>query len=109
MEIDHVSYTKKHREIVESGLLTIQSYYYNNDLSEQRSILFCLDRYLDPYFASKLEFEEELFIWLESEIVKNTQLILKEDIYELLYRYHGNKYDHCDLSPQGVIVCDDID
>jgi hypothetical protein len=50
------TYSKKHEEIVNRGVDAISEILKSADVDEKRSILFCLDKYLDPYYRSVKSF-----------------------------------------------------
>ena len=87
VDVDVVQYDSIHCEIVESAVDSIVAYYDKGSKSEKRSILFCLDRYLDPYYQYKLPHEEKIFSWLEGEFYKVEDMKVKKEIYELVYNY----------------------
>ena len=55
----YIAYTKDEMNIVESGVEEIQKVLMGTDLAAKRSLLFCLERYLDPYYGYELPFKED--------------------------------------------------
>jgi hypothetical protein len=60
-----ITYSDTQREIVQSGPEAIQNILTNGTTGEIRSLLFCLDQYLDPFYGYKMDFANEIFILLE--------------------------------------------
>ncbi|MVX67086.1 hypothetical protein GKZ28_25885 [Clostridium chromiireducens] len=50
-KVDFVTYTNDHSSIVKSGINAISKVLKGTDIAEKRSLLFCLDKYLDPYYG----------------------------------------------------------
>jgi len=103
--VDVVKYERRHSEIVESGQEAIISFYRNNNIEEKRSLLLCLDMYLDPYYDYKLSYAKEIFTWLDVELKKSRNLKIKEDIFELLRSYSDLGYEDCEMAENGDISC----
>ncbi|WP_051290004.1 HEAT repeat domain-containing protein [Paenibacillus massiliensis] len=89
-----VTYTEQHMELVRQGLRAIREYWQGANTVEKRSLLFCLDRYLDPYFGYELSFKEELIQLLERELFGCNVQIVKEDILQLLSEYASDRLDY---------------
>tara|TARA_B100000700_G_C14998471_1_gene835123 strand:- start:343 stop:747 length:405 start_codon:yes stop_codon:yes gene_type:complete len=104
-EVDYVSYDKTHMEIVKAGMPQIKEYYFGGSISEKRSLILCLDRFLDPHYQYQLSYEEYIFDWLEDELKGAKSLPLKEDIFDLLYNYSERGYEDCELLDSGEIKC----
>ena len=64
----YISYSQKHNKIVESGSVAIKKYLSESDYGEKRSLLLCLDRYLDPYFGYNLPFFDEIILLLQEQL-----------------------------------------
>jgi hypothetical protein len=105
--VDVVKYEQRHSKIVESGQKAIFSFYKNNNIEEKRSLLLCLDMYLDPYYNYNLSYTNNIFDWLDTELKKTTSLKLKEDIFELLRSYSDLGYEDCEMSESGGISCNE--
>ena len=79
-----VEYTDKHCSVVEEGFNAITHFYEAANKQNKRSLLLCLDQYLDPYYEHNLSDSKEIFSWLK---ILNEQTIdedISEDIIELL-------------------------
>ena len=105
--VDVVKYEQRHSKIVESGQEAIFSFYKNNNIEEKRSLLLCLDMYLDPYYNYNLSYANNIFNWLDAEFKKTTNLKLKEDIFELLRSYSDLGYQDCEISESGDMSCNE--
>ena len=64
-----VYYDDSHQKIVESGIPEIKKVLFGNDISEIRSVLLCLDYYLDPYYKNTLSYEREIYDLLQELII----------------------------------------
>ena len=80
-----VHYEKRHEEIVESGIDALSMALHNENEEEKASILFCLDKYLDPYYGYKLPYESDIIALLQCVFFENNSVYIKEDILDLLY------------------------
>ncbi|MBV1909347.1 MAG: hypothetical protein KUG78_08490 [Kangiellaceae bacterium] len=100
-----VQYDKKHAEVVETGIESIISYYGENSLKEKRSLLLCLDRYLDPYYKYDLSYAGKIYKWLDNELTKAPTIEIKEDIFQLLQYKSDSEYEDCEILEDGEITC----
>lgn len=92
-KVRSVSYDKRHMDLVESGIEPLSYALYNESEEEKASILFCLDRYLDPYFGYNLPYEPEIIILLQYILFEENSVDIKEDILELLQFYAKQPLD----------------
>ena len=87
-DIKYITYTKKECNIVENGIDAIKKVLLNNsNENDKLNILFCLDKYLDPYFKYNLPYEEEIFKILQEIIISENTLDTKEEAINLLSSY----------------------
>ena len=56
----HTEYGEAEISIAESGAAAIESVLKNGDLKQRGSLLFCLDRYFDPYYGRTLPEREKV-------------------------------------------------
>ena len=82
-----VRYTQQHNDIVEKGVSEILKVLNGTDTQEKESLLFCLDRYLDPYFKCNLPYAKDIFHVLEEQLFCPHPIAIKEDILNLLALY----------------------
>ena len=82
-----ISYNKGHMEIVNKGIDAISEVLYGTDMAEKESLLYCLDRYLDPWFGLKLPFEKELFELFQYVLISPNAMSVKEEALFLLENY----------------------
>ena len=82
-----VTYSGEEREIVESGIVAIQEVLMGTDAEKKCRLLFCLDKYLDPYFNCQLPEEKEVIKLLETVIVSPNEPDVVEDALDLLGSY----------------------
>lgn len=64
-----VYYDDSHQKIVESGISEIKKVLFGNNTSEIRSVLLCLDFYLDPYYKNTLSYETEIYDLLQELVI----------------------------------------
>lgn len=60
-----VYYDESHQKIVESGISELENVLFGNNTSEIRSVLLCLDFYLDPYHKNTLSYETKIYDLLQ--------------------------------------------
>ncbi|WP_340007220.1 hypothetical protein MHH52_05810 [Paenibacillus sp. FSL K6-0276] len=93
-EVSYVTYTQKHRDIIITGVTAINDFLNSKDVSEKRSLLFCLDRYLDPYFGYDLPYFDDIILLLEKHLLFDHSKEIKQDIFQLLNDYSKSKLDY---------------
>lgn len=89
----HVSYSKEEMNIVEGGISGIQKVLMGSDSDQKRSLLFCLDRYMDPYYGYQLPFREEIIKLLETVVVSPNENDVIEDALQLMGDYTCGPYE----------------
>lgn len=87
-----VSYSKEEMHIVEGGISEIQKVLMGSDSDKKRRLLFCLDRYMDPYYGYHLPFQEELIKLLETVVVSANENDVIDDALQLLSDYAYGPY-----------------
>jgi hypothetical protein len=65
----------------------ILEFYKKGDRDDVRSLLLCLDWYLDPYYCHDLAYQDKIFSWLEDEFYKVDDPKIKKEIFELVVDY----------------------
>ncbi|MNO47576.1 hypothetical protein D3C76_378920 [compost metagenome] len=90
----YISYSQMHSRIVESGSVAIKKYLRESDYGEKRSLLLCLDRYLDPYFGYNLPFFDEIILLLQEQLFQEQERDIKNDIFQLLTDYSREQLDY---------------
>lgn len=93
-EASYVTYTQKHHDIIINGVIAINDFLISKGVSEKRSLLFCLDRYLDPYFGYELPYFDDIILLLEKHLFFNHGKEIKLDIIQLLNDYSRSKLDY---------------
>lgn len=83
----YITYSKTQNDIVESGIDSIKGVFKENDKHEIRSLLFCLDKYLDPYYRYNLAYEKEIFDLLQIQLLIQNDEEIVDDIIQLLRDY----------------------
>lgn len=81
-------------KIVVNGITTIYNYLQNADSSEKRSLLFCLDRYLDPFYGYNLPYFDDIVLILQKQlfVIENDKDVM-DDILQLLTDYSKDNLD----------------
>ncbi len=79
-KVRKVSYGSEQIKIVEGGIDAIGMALYNGSEEEKASILFCLDRFLDPYYGYHLPYESDIFVLLQNLLFEENSNAIKEDI-----------------------------
>ena len=82
-----VTYGKSHMDIVQAGVDAIKEVLFFGSEAEKESMVFCLDRYLDPYFGYKLPCQNEIIALLQECLFRPNPTALKEDILHMLGMY----------------------
>ncbi|MBL1225928.1 hypothetical protein IW510_12455 [Enterococcus sp. BWR-S5] len=73
--------------IVRNGTAAIRKVLERGSEKEKERLLFCLDRYLDPWFEYNLSYKAEIDRLLEEVIVTANTLAVKESALQLLTDY----------------------
>ena len=83
-----VTYSKHEKEIVRQGIDSIRSVLFGGDESSKRSLLLCLDWFMDPYYGQDISgIEDELITALQEVVVSDESFSVKEDALDLLTSY----------------------
>lgn len=93
-KVDFVTYTNDHSFIVKSGINAISKVLKGTDIAEKRSLLFCLDKYLDPYYGYELTYFDDIIILLQEQLFLIDVKEVKEDILQLLRDYAKKSLDY---------------
>lgn len=72
--MSYVSYTAKEREIVKSGITAIREILMGEDAERKRSLLLCLDYYLEPDYGYRLSYEDEIYQLLQTILITPNEL-----------------------------------
>ena len=82
-----VYYDDSHQKIVESGISAIKNVLFGNDTAEIKSLLLCLDFYLDPYYQNTLPYENEIYDLLQELIITSHDDDIISDCLQLIRDY----------------------
>lgn len=93
-KVDFVAYTNEHSSIVKSGIKAINEVLNGTEIAEKRSLLFCLDKYLDPYYGYNLPYFDDIINLLQEQLFLTNTKEVKEDILQLLRDYARNSLDY---------------
>lgn len=87
-----IYYTDKENKIIESGIETISNILFSDNIKEKQSLLFCLDKYLDPWYGYHLSYEKEIFLLLEQFVIYEKDQDTASDALSLLEDYSSGPY-----------------
>ncbi|WP_132416993.1 hypothetical protein [Paenibacillus albiflavus] len=93
-ECNFVTYNKSHEEIINNGIEAISDYLIRANESEKRSLLLCLDKFLDPYYGYKLTYFNEIIILLQKNLFVDHSKVVKEDLIQLITDYSLETLDY---------------
>ncbi len=82
-----VHYTDREAEIVANGLPGVKEILMGEDSEAKERLLLCLDYYMDPYYGRRPDYERELAGLLQTVIISQNPLSVKEDALRLLTDY----------------------
>lgn len=88
----YVTYSENEKDIVEKGLTEIQKILMGTDDEAKARLLFCLDKYLDPYYGYNLPYSNEIFDLLEAVVISPNSIDIREDALNLLISYAGGPF-----------------
>ncbi|MDF2546765.1 MAG: hypothetical protein K0R93_1663 [Anaerosolibacter sp.] len=86
-KVSVVTYTKDQHTIVKDGVNAISEILNGTNTSDKRSLLLCLDKYLDPYYGYNLPYFDDIIFLLQKQLFLNDDTEVKEDILQLLSDY----------------------
>ena len=86
-KVHMVTYNENHIAIVKDGISSIKSVLKGNNFQEKESLLFCLDKYLDPWYGYNLPYANEIFELLEYVVIEPNNKDIKEEALHLLQVY----------------------
>lgn len=89
----YITYTNDEINIVEQGIEEVRKVLMGEDCGKKRSLLFCLDWYLDPYYGNKLPYRDELVALLQLVVVKDKDQDVIWDVVDLLREYTYGPYE----------------
>ncbi len=102
----YATYSECEETIVRAGIDAIRAYFRTANKQKKRDLLFCLDKYLDPWFGYNLPYAEEIFCFLEEIVLSSGECVdIAEDALNLIGSY-GHTTDileeHLDLVPESL-------
>jgi hypothetical protein len=89
IKVEIVTYSQNHNSIVKSGINAIKQTLSGKDTAEKRSLLLCLDKYLDPYYGYNLPYFDNIITLLQEQLFSTDIKEIKIDILNLLHYSHG--------------------
>jgi len=104
-EYQSITYDKSHVEIVESGFNSFKMAFQKANENEKNSLLFCLERFVDPYYSDSIEYEKELYDWLVIILNSKESLTVKENSLDVLIWDSTRQAIECKISSDGLLLC----
>ena len=89
----YTSYNRRHMDIIQAGIEPIQVFLQTESQQEKDNLLFCMDRFLDPWFGYDLPHRDQIFILLQQHLFTEETFDIKNVILELLSQYGGQTLD----------------
>ncbi|MEW4369720.1 hypothetical protein [Paenibacillus kandeliae] len=96
----YTSYNRRHMDIIQAGIEPIQVFLQTESQQEKDNLLFCMDRFLDPWFGYDLPHFDLIIVLLQQHLFTEETVEIKTVILELLTQYGGQVLD---------IIADQID
>lgn len=93
-QMRYTTYTSKHSDIIEQGIEPIQTFLTEESTQEKLNLLFCMDKYLDPWFGYNLPHFDEIIFLLEQHLFLQENDEVKEEIIQLLCMYSLQNLDY---------------
>lgn len=83
----YITYGENEKHIVEAGVSKIKEALFGDDINLIRSLLFCLDLYLDPFYKKTLPYEDDIYDLLQELVVTSDNDDVIEDALQLIGDY----------------------
>ena len=102
----YATYSDEEEAAIRQGIDAIRAYFSQADEQKKKNLLFCLDRFLDPWFGYDLPYASEIFRFLEEIVITaGESLAVAEDAMGLLHDYghtSGILEEHLDCVPPSL-------
>lgn len=93
-DINYISYDEKDKEIVRKGIFAIQEVLMGTDSDRKRSLLLCLDWFMDPYYGQDISnIHDDLIKLLQMVIISSNEDDVAEDALNLLISYEWSPFE----------------
>lgn len=103
----YATYSEQEETVIRAGMDAIRRYFRNADEQSKRNLLFCLDKFLDPYFGYQLPYTAEIFRFLEELVISPEESTdIAEDALDLISDYgfsSGILAKHLDCVPPSLL------
>lgn len=103
--VQSTSYDESHVKIVDSGFTEFKAHFRIGGDEEKNSLLFCLERYVDPYFEATIDYETELYDWLFVLLSSNESVTVKEHALDVLTWDSSREMHACEINTDGELDC----
>lgn len=87
MKKDFIVYGQEQRDIVAAGISAVAAVLLEGSEESKRSLLLCLDYYLDPYYGCLHPDSDGIFILLQQCLLTEPSSEVRADIMQLLSDY----------------------
>lgn len=93
-DVSYITYTENEIETVRKGIAAIQEVLMGDDSGRKRSLLFCLDWFMDPYYGQDISaIHGDLVELLQAVIVLSDDEEVAEDALDLLASYEWPPFE----------------
>ncbi|WP_411346561.1 hypothetical protein ACE3MZ_11475 [Paenibacillus sp. WLX1005] len=91
--VKYITYDQRHMDIIQAGIEPIQVFLQTESQQEKDNLLFCMDRFLDPWFGYQLPHLEQIFVLLQQHLFTEETVEINNVILELLTQYGRQTLD----------------
>ncbi|ANF97072.1 HEAT repeat domain-containing protein [Paenibacillus bovis] len=89
----YTSYTRRHMDIIQSGVESIREFLEKESQQEKQNLVFCMDRFLDPWFGYDLPYTDQIILLLQQHLFIEESSDIQMDILDLLCQYGQHNLD----------------
>ena len=102
----YATYSDDEEAIIKQGIAAIRAYFAQADEQGKKNLLFCLDKFLDPWFGYDLPYAGEIFRFLEEIVISDAdRLDIRNDALDLIGSYGPSPEilaEHFDHLPESL-------
>ena len=102
----YATYSDDEEAVIKQGITAIRAFYAQADEQGKKNLLFCLDKFLDPWFGYDLPYADDIFLFLEKIVISaDESLAVRDDALNLIGSYgycSGILEDNLDRVPPSL-------
>ena len=84
----YATYSDDEEAIIKQGIAAIRAYFAQADEQGKKNLLFCLDKFLDPWFGYDLPYADDIFRFLEEVVISDAECFdVRKDALDLIRSY----------------------